>query len=48
MEQVFVGGHQRQIEDFCGSGEKVIGGITMGKVYRPYRERHFNRQGQLR
>jgi len=44
---MLIRGDERQPKHFCGSCKKVIGGITVGKVYRRDGERHFNREGRF-
>ena len=41
--QVFVDRYQRKIEYLCGSRKKMIGRITVEKVYRGDGKRHLNR-----
>ena len=44
---MFICGDERQIENFSGRCEKVVGGITVRKIDRRDGERNFNRQGRL-
>ena len=42
VDQVFIRGHERQSENLCRSCKKVVGGITVWKVYGPNGKCHFD------
>ena len=45
--QAGVGGNQREVEDFCGSGKKGVGRISVRKMNLAHGENDLGREGRL-